>query len=205
VTRYHQLLDYRRQVSAMYASVRERGSANLEAFRLFQARRDDLFTLHPQSPLDETQRRGFHGLSYFPYEPRLRFTLELDYGMHHETFEVQLRDDGLMRLGRVAKVHMEIAGQEVALSLFWIHGYGGGFFLPFGDTTNGRSTYGGGRYLLDTIKGADLGGADGKLVLDFNYAYNPSCAYSSRWACPLAPPENRLTVPIAAGEKAFAG
>jgi len=76
-----------------------------------------------------------------------------------------------------------------------------GLFLPFGDTTNGTTTYGGGRYLLDTAKGADLGGDDGGLVLDFNFAYNPSCAYDPRWVCPLAPPGNRLPVGVEAGER----
>ncbi len=64
-----------------------------------------------------------------------------------------------------------------------------------------KESYGGGRYLLDTVKGADLGGTDGRLVVDFNYAYNPSCAYDPQWSCPLAPPANRLTVPILAGER----
>jgi uncharacterized protein len=89
------------------------------------------------------------------------------------------------------------------LSLFWITGYGGGIFLPFGDASNRHTTYGGGRYLYDTIKGADLGTGLQEIVLDFNYAYNPSCAYNPRWVCPLSPPENRLPFPIAAGEMAF--
>ena len=67
--------------------------------------------------------------------------------------------------------------------------------------TSGRSTYGAGRYLLDTVKGADLGIDGPRLVLDFNFAYNPSCAYDPRFVCPLAPPPNRLAVPIEAGER----
>ena len=86
-----------------------------------------------------------------------------------------------------------------------IMGYGGGIFLPFGDLTCGRETYGGGRYLLDTIKHADLGHEDAGLVIDFNYAYNPSCAYSPRWSCPLTPPENRLPVAIPVGEQSYEG
>jgi uncharacterized protein (DUF1684 family) len=103
---------------------------------------------------------------------------------------------------RVGRVRFEIRGQAAALDLFWIRGYGGGLFLPFRDATSGRSTYGAGRYLYDTIKGADLGTEDGALVLDFNFAYNPSCAYDPRWACPLAPPGNRLELAVEAGEKA---
>jgi uncharacterized protein (DUF1684 family) len=87
------------------------------------------------------------------------------------------------------------------LALYWLEAYGGGVFLPFRDETSGTETYGAGRYLLDTVKGADLGEEGGRLVLDFNLAYNPSCAYDPRWACPLAPPENRLTIPIRAGER----
>ncbi len=89
------------------------------------------------------------------------------------------------------------------LRLFWIAGYGGGLFLPFGDATNGTQTYGGGRYLYDTIKGADLGGTFDELVLDFNYAYQPSCHYNPKWVCPLAPPQGKLTFPISVGEKTW--
>ena len=84
-----------------------------------------------------------------------------------------------------------------------MEGYGGGLFLPFLDETNTNETYGGGRYLYDTIKGADLGTNGSTLVLDFNFAYNPSCAYDDRWTCPLAPRENRLSFPVQAGEKSF--
>ncbi len=87
------------------------------------------------------------------------------------------------------------------LEVYWLDGYGGGVFLPFGDTTNGRESYGAGRYLLDTVKGSDLGTESGRLVLDFNFAYNPSCSYDSRWACPLTPPSNKLAVEIRAGER----
>ena len=89
------------------------------------------------------------------------------------------------------------------LNLYWIEGYGGGLFLPFRDATNGRVSYGGGRYLYDTIKGADLGAGSESVLLDFNFAYNPSCAYNDRWVCPLSPPENWLPQAIRAGEKSF--
>lgn len=88
--------------------------------------------------------------------------------------------------------------------MYWLEAYGGGVFLPLADATSGHETYGGGRYLLDTVKGSDLGGEDGRLVLDFNFAYNPSCAYDPRWACPLTPPANRLGAGIRAGERTSA-
>ena len=115
-----------------------------------------------------------------------------------------MADDGLLRYTRVARARFQLQGQELALSLFWIEGYGGGIFLPFRDTTNGQGSYGGGRYLYDTIKGADLGVTPDHIVLDFNFAYNPSCAYNPTWVCPLSPPENTLSIPILAGEMAFA-
>ena len=87
------------------------------------------------------------------------------------------------------------------LAVYWLEGYGGGIWLPFADATSGVDTYGGGRYLYDTIKGADLGVGEREMVLDFNYAYNPSCAYDDRWSCPLSPPENRLPFAVPAGEK----
>jgi uncharacterized protein (DUF1684 family) len=82
-------------------------------------------------------------------------------------------------------------------------GYAGGLFIPFRDATNGAETYGAGRYLVDASKSADLGGdpVTGTMILDFNFAFQPSCAFDPRWACPLAPPENRLDIAIRAGER----
>jgi uncharacterized protein (DUF1684 family) len=107
------------------------------------------------------------------------------------------------RFRRLGAVRPTLAGERVSLAVFWLEGYGGGLFLPFRDALSGREAYGGGRYLLDTVKGADLGTDAGgsRLVLDFNYAYNPSCSYDPRWSCPLAPPESRLAVAVEAGER----
>jgi uncharacterized protein len=104
------------------------------------------------------------------------------------------------RIGLVA-LEGPLAGERLAV--FWISGYGGGLFLPFRDATSGAETYGAGRYLLDTLKSADHGGdaARGELLLDFNMAYHPSCAYDPRWSCPLAPPESRLFPAVRAGER----
>jgi len=87
--------------------------------------------------------------------------------------------------------------------VYWMSGYAGGLFLPFRDATSGAETYAAGRYLLDAAKSADLGPgtAPGSLVLDFNFAFQPSCAFDPKWACPLAPPENRLDLRIEAGER----
>jgi uncharacterized protein (DUF1684 family) len=111
-------------------------------------------------------------------------------------------EDGTVRYRRVGRLVTRLGD----LTLFWTLGYGGGLFLPFRDATAGAETYGAGRYLTDTIKGTwgrGLVHEGGRVVLDFNYAYNPSCAYNSRWACPLAPPENHLDEPVRAGELAY--
>ena len=113
-----------------------------------------------------------------------------------------------MTMTTVARLHFTLDDVKVALSLYWLNIYGGGLFLPFRDTTSPAESYGGGRYLFDTIKGSDFlpvpgSSANERIFLDFNYAYNPSCAYNDRWVCPLAPIENRLKVPVRAGEMKF--
>jgi len=209
VTDYQELLDYRRSVSGIYAGARGEtaGSPTYAAARRerFRTERDDLFKSHPQSPLSEAEKERFSGLDYFDYDPSLRFALPVQYDVEEGDLEITLQDDGPLRLRRFGRVRFRIEEDELALSLFWISGYGGGILLPFKDLSSADETYGGGRYLLDTIKYADLGSENGRLVIDFNYAYNPSCAYDPRWHCPLAPAENNLPVRIAAGEKRYGG
>jgi uncharacterized protein (DUF1684 family) len=94
-----------------------------------------------------------------------------------------------------------LAGRDCRLEVLWLDAYGGGIFIPFRDGSNGDATYGGGRYLLDTVKGADLGHESDRIILDFNYAYHPSCVHSYRWSCPLAPPANQLELVVEAGER----
>src|SRR4029077_13897615 len=106
---------------------------------------------------------------------------------------------------RFARARFDVGGEAQTLDLYWLDGHGGGMFLSFADATSGTESYGACRYLFDTVKGSDLGEENGKLVLDFNFSYNPSCAYDARWVCPLAPPGNRLAVPIRAGERAPSG
>ena len=204
-TSYEQLMDYRRSVSEMYARTREENVDPAARSERFRRERDGLFRRHPQSPLSGEALERFGGPRYFDYDPALRYVLAVDQDVVPEVMEMQLQEDGLVRLRRFGKVRFPVNGAEAELSLFWISGYGGGVLLPFRDATCGTETYGGGRYVLDTIKHADLGSEDGRLVVDFNFAYNPSCAYDARWHCPLAPPENRLTVEIRAGEKSYPG
>jgi len=188
----------------MYNRIRTSNLSLSETCYQYRRERDHLFKCHPQSALDDDQKSKFNGINYYPYDPALRFVLPIDKSdLDPEILEVRLCEDGAVKLKRFGKIHFEIGGQQCTLTLFWITGYGGGVFLPFRDLTSGETTYGAGRYVLDTIKHADLGQEDGKFIIDFNYAYNPSCCYNSRWTCPLAPFENRLEVEIPVGEKNF--
>lgn len=197
-----ELADWRRRTAGMYAAIREASDIQL-AWRAFIAARDGMFTIHPQSPLGSEQIATFGGLSYYPYDPAFRIAGRLDFSVAANSVAIDLPHDGPFRMTRMAAVHFTAGGQANRLSLFWIEGYGGGLFLPFRDRTNQTATYGGGRYLYDTIKGADLGTGRQEILLDFNFAYNPSCAYSVQWVCPLPPAENTLEISITAGEKRF--
>lgn len=200
------LADWRRRVAELYAAVRVAPDP-ATAWRLWRAEREWLIRCHPQSPLLEPQRVAFDGLPFFAYDPALRFTPDLTDPEDTNPLTIDVGPDGrmtLMPFGRTAGLAAALGGE---LTLFWIAGYGGGVFLPFADTH--PATYGGGRYLLDWIKGADLGSDhDGRPILDFNFAYNPSCAYntydavSRAWVCPLAPTQNHLPRSVPAGEKA---
>lgn len=187
------LASWRQQTAQLYLS-----DVDLEGFR---AGRDAMFAHHPQSPVD---RSSFDGLPYFPPSsyrwegvvvpvdgPESQAPVEVDTG----------GEDGVVRYRRLGRVETPWGG----LTLFWILAYGGGLFLPFRDGTSGTGTYGGGRYLTDTVKGTFGRGVtltgDSTVRLDFDYAYNPSCAYDSRWACPLPSAENWLEHPVEAGER----
>lgn len=176
----------------------------------YRTGKDQLFAHHPQSALDEEQRGLFGGLHYFPYNPALRFVVEVDTNVEPISHEVVKNASESMTMLTVGRVHFSVDGEMAALSLYWLDLYGGGLFLPFRDLTCPDESYGGGRYLFDTIKGNDFqplptpdGSPSQRITLDFNYAYNPSCAYDDRWVCPLAPPENRLHVALPAGEKKY--
>jgi uncharacterized protein len=191
------LLDWRRRVGAMYADVR--GSAErdpVDTVRRFRVQRDRLFREHPDSPLAAAAREGFAGVPYWPHDPALRFVADVEAVPAEPVTATSLSGEAF-RLERIGRVRLPVGDLEV----YWIAVYGGGVFIPFRDATSGTETYAAGRYLIDTIKGADLGGSGDRLVLDFNYAYHPSCAYDPRWSCPLAPPANRLAIPVRAGER----
>jgi uncharacterized protein (DUF1684 family) len=197
---YLDLVDWRRRVGDLY---RLRGPDGAEAFR---RGRDDLFRNHPQSPIED--RAEFTGLDYFPVDPTYRTVAVFEPAS--DTAELVIDtggEDGAIRYRRAGLLRFTLGGTECSLLVLSLVAYGGGLFLPFKDATSPSETYGGGRYLFDTAKNhlpvPLLETGETIMEIDFNYAYNPSCAYSPRWACPLAPPENVLPIPIRAGEKNY--
>jgi len=194
------VLDWRRRTHAMYDAVRAAHDP-AAAHAAWRMERDRMFAEHPASPLLPEDRPGFAGLPVPEYDPAWRFEAEVEPA-DPARLEVPTGTDGVVPFERIGVVRLPEVG---TLDVWRLASYGGGLFIPVRDASAGApgGTYGGGRYLIDTVKGADLGGEHGRLVLDLNFAYNPSCAYDPEWACPLAPPGNRVPVPIPAGERVF--
>jgi hypothetical protein len=193
------LLDWRRSVAALYRDVRATADP-AAAHRLWCEGRQALLSAHPESA-DRSAK-----LRVADYDPDWRFEVALA-DTEPLRIEIATATDGVVPFERIGRAELpDVAGQRVgALDVWWLASYGGGVWLPLRDTS--PDTYGGGRYLLDSVKGADLGGSfgsatgSGTLVIDLNFAYNPSCAYDERWACPLAPEGNRLAIPVPVGEQ----
>ena len=193
------LLDWRRSVFDLYASIRAAADGEA-AWTRWREVRERLFRSHPQSPIAAAARGAFRGCTYFPYDPAARVYAEVS-PLAPEQREIVTSTGASYAFTRFGEARFELYGARCSLEQYWLEGYGGGLFVPFGDGTSGETTYPAGRYLLDTVKGADLGSVGGRLVFDFNFAYNPSCAYDPRWVCPLAPSANWLPVPVRAGEQ----
>jgi uncharacterized protein (DUF1684 family) len=196
------LVDWRRRVGDLYRT------AGPDALSRFRAGRDELFRGHPQSPIEPDERSSFEGLRYFPYDPNYRVGARFEPGDRSELVIDTGGDDGAVRYRRAGVLAFQLSGQPCRVTVLSLIQYAGGLFVPFRDLTSGRETYGGGRYLFDTAKDTDglvleITAGSPDVVIDFNYAYNASCAYSPRWACPLAPPENYLKVPVRAGEQVY--
>jgi uncharacterized protein len=200
------LADWRRRVGALYTEVRTLATTDpVAAWRHWTATREQLFREHPQSPVPAADRPAFRA-HHWPYDPAFRFDVAVEPAPPPAPGALSLAlpnsGEDALSFERIGSLEIPFPDGPRRLSLFWMAGYTGGLFLPFRDATNGAETYGAGRYLLDAAKSADLGAsAEGRLVLDFNFAYQPSCAFDAKWACPLAPPENRLDLPIRAGER----
>ena len=188
---YLTLLDWRRRIADIYGEVRARLCRDpIGVHTYWRDRRNDLFRTHPQSPLHVDVRAGFPGLRCFEYDARFAFTAKIR-PLPEKCFAVDTSTGSKIPFVRFGVVDLPVGTLEV----MWLDTYGGGVFLPFRDATSGRTTYGGRRYLLD------IGVRSDELVLDFNFAYHPSCVHDSTWTCPLAPLKNRLAAPIDAGER----
>ena len=194
-----ELASWRRAIAELYAGVRAAPSAQAGWARWREVR-DALFLTHPQSPLPAERRHAGFLPSYFDHDAALRVLAALETAEPERLLLPSSRDEP-MGATRVATARFSLAGRACSLPVFWLDGYAGGLFVSFLDATSGSETYGGGRYLLDTVKGADLGVDGEMLVLDFNFAYQPSCAYDPAWACPLPPRDSRLPIAIRAGER----
>ena len=193
-------MDWRRRVFALYAEVREANDLPA-AHDLWRGTRDDLFATHPSTPLRPEDRADFTGLQVTPYDPDWRYEVAITAAdLRH--MDVETGTDGVVPFDLLGVADVPGVGP---LNVWKLGSYGGGIFVPIKDALHGKhgGTYGGGRYLIDTIKGAYLGAgrAPESLVLDFNFAYNPSCAYDPAWACPLAQPGNTTAVEIPVGER----
>ncbi|WP_216852775.1 DUF1684 domain-containing protein [Phytoactinopolyspora halotolerans] len=185
----------------MYAEVRAHGDP-AAGHRWWVQGRERLLRDHPASPVPASARSSYPGGRYGPYDPRLRFRAGIDTDVAPCRLEIATGTDGVVPFDRIGTLRLPIGDLDV----WWLGSYGGGVFVPIKDASAGRATYGGGRYLLDTVKGADLGGDPSTgLVVDLNFAYNPSCAYDPAWACPLAPPGNTVGAAIDVGELAVPG
>ena len=187
------VLDWRRRTAEVYELVRAETYAAV-AHAGWAATREQLFRTHPASPVADPAI--WPGLPVAPYDPRWRAEVALGPAPA-ERLEIPTGTDGVVPFERIGRLRTPWGD----LDAWWLASYGGGLWVPVRDGTSGRTSYGGGRYLLDTVKGADLGStSDGRLVLDLNFLYAPSCAHDEAWACPLAPPGNVLDVDVDAGE-----
>lgn len=193
------LADWRRRVAECYAAVRAEPDPE-RAWRHWCAVRHELYAAHDQSPIPRGRREGYGGPFLHAYDPTARVHARVT-SVPPVSMEVRTSDGSATRFLRFAQASFTLHGNAARLELLWLDTYGGGIYLAFRDATSGTTTYGGGRYLLDTVKGADLGTEGGRLILDFNFAYQPSCSYDPQWSCPLPPPPNHLALPVPAGER----
>jgi len=189
------VLDWRRQTHAVYAAVRSEPEV-ASAHAMWIRRRDELLMTHPASPVPHADREGFAGADVPTYDGAFRFVAPLEPATDPETRGVNTGTDGVVRFERVGIVDLPDVG---TLDVWWLLGYGGGLFVPIRDSD--PRSYGGGRYVIDTVKGADLGGDERSLIVDLNFAYQPSCAYDPAWACPLAGAGNTVATAVPVGEK----
>ena len=160
----------------------------------FRAEKDEFFAQHPQSPLTPEQRGKFKGLEYFPENEALRLEVQVERFADQKPMQMQTSTGGVQMYTRYGRFQFQSEEQPAELTIYESEN---GFFLPFADSLAGEETYPAGRYLEPESLPGD------RFLVDFNLAYNPYCAYNEMWSCPITPSENRLKVPIRAGEKLF--
>jgi uncharacterized protein len=160
----------------------------------FRAEKDAFFKNHFQSPLSQEQKRDFNGLNYFPEDEALRLEVKAELLNDSKPMLMQTSTGGAQEYIRYGRFKIQVDGQEAELTIYESEH---GFFLPFVDSLAGTETYPVGRYLEPEALPGD------RFLVDFNLAYNPYCAYNEMWSCPITPAENRVKVPIRAGEKLF--
>jgi uncharacterized protein len=204
------IVDWRLRVFGLYARVRELATDDpAAAHSLWRDERDELFRSHPSSPLLPEHRAAFTRLVVADYDPAWRFEVSVEPAPEPRRLDVETGTDGVVPFELLGTARIPEVG---SLDVWRLASYAGGIFLPVRDGLAGKpgGTYGGGRYLLDTVKGAYLGAGSTEndsepisLILDFNFAYNPSCAYDPAWACPLPQAGNRLSAPVPVGELSF--
>lgn len=162
----------------------------------FRERKDALFADGDQSPLDPEQQERFKQLDYFSENDALDLTLTVDRASAETEVVLDTSDAQQRPYRRVGTISFPVEGEQVTMTLLAQPGHTR-LFLPFLDGTSGTESYAGGRYLEPHLR------PDGRVQVNFNYAYNPYCAYGEGWTCPLPPEENRTSVRIEAGEKDF--
>jgi len=163
---------------------------------------DEFMGYHSQSPLSDEQQADFTGLNYYPENAELVFEVDVELFSADEPLIEMQTNTGETRLHRRwGRFAFTVDGEEAALVIY-SDAHGRELFMPFKDATNGVETYGAGRY-MDDHRPAMRRIAGSRYEIDFNFAYNPYCAYSPYYSCPLPPRENWLKVAIRAGEKKF--
>ena len=194
------IADFRTRVADLYADVRRSGTSEA-SWRTWRRDRDALLLTHPDSPITGAGE-GWPGQAFWDYDPTWRVLGEIDPDATGPGIEIHQQTGLIDRFDHVGVVRFTRDGADHELPIYWARSYSGGWFLPFKDATAGKETFGVGRYLLDQAKSSHLGTEEDRLVLDFNFAYHPSCVWGD-WLCPLARPESLLPIRVEAGERAM--
>jgi uncharacterized protein len=159
----------------------------------------DFTSDNPVFPLTAAQKKSFSGLNYFPPNVAYNIAADLEVLNEDSLLSIATTTGEKQKYVRYAYAHFQLANQKLRLTIYKSMDRlsKGMLFVPFTDPTNGKETYEGGRYL-------DVKSTNGSsLMLDFNRAYNPYCAYNETYSCPIPPRENHLKIPIEVGEKTY--